>query len=76
MNHKILFVDDEPAVLEGYKRILYKDFHAETAVGGEVAIAAAKSNGPYAVVVSDMRMPGMDGVQGLSRMREISTLKA
>jgi response regulator RpfG family c-di-GMP phosphodiesterase len=72
MNHKILFVDDEPAVLEGYKRVLYKDFHAETAVGGEAAIAAAQHNGPYAVVVSDMRMPGMDGVQVLSRMREIS----
>jgi DNA-binding NtrC family response regulator len=72
MNHKILFVDDEPAVLEGYKRVLHKDFQAETAVGGEEAIAAAKRDGPYAVVVSDMRMPGMDGVQVLSRMREIS----
>ena len=72
MNHKVLFVDDEPAVLEGYKRVLHKDFQAETAVGGEEAIAAAKRDGPYAVVVSDMRMPGMDGVQVLSRMREIS----
>jgi len=72
MNHRILFVDDEPAVLEGYKRILYKEFNADTAVGGEQAILAAQRNGPYAVIVSDMRMPGMDGVQVLSRMREIS----
>lgn len=72
MTEKILFVDDEPAVLQGYQRILHKDFHAETAIGGEDAIAAATRNGPYAVVVSDMRMPGMDGVQVLSRLREIS----
>jgi len=72
MNEKILFVDDEPAVLEGYKRVLYKDFHPDTATGGEEAIATVTQSGPYAVVVSDMRMPGMDGVQLLSRLREIS----
>ena len=71
MNKKILFVDDEPAVLEGFKRILHKDL-IDTATSGEEAIALATRNGPYAVVVSDMRMPGMDGVQLLSRLREIS----
>lgn len=72
MNEKILFVDDEPAVLEGYKRALHKDFHPDLAGSGEEAISAMTNNGGYAVVVSDMRMPGMDGVQLLSRVRELS----
>ncbi len=72
MSEKILFVDDETAVLDGYKRILYKDFQIETAASGPDAISALSKNGKYAVVVSDMRMPGMDGVQLLSRVRELA----
>jgi len=72
MNGKILFVDDEPAVLEGCKRILRGDFQLSTAVSGEDAIAVIGKNGPYEVVVSDMQMPGMNGIQLLSRVREIA----
>jgi len=72
LNKKVLFVDDEPAVLDALKRILHKNFQLDTATSGVEAIAAATRNGPYAVVVSDMRMPGMDGVQLLSSLREIS----
>jgi response regulator RpfG family c-di-GMP phosphodiesterase len=68
--NKILFVDDEPNILEAYRRSLKKEFHVETAVGGEQALALVAANGPYAVIVSDMRMPGMDGVQFLARVRE------
>jgi len=71
MSEKILFVDDEPAVLDGYRRLLHKDFQVDTAVGAEQGLAAiaAAQNDPYNVVVSDMRMPGMDGVQFLARVR-------
>jgi FixJ family two-component response regulator len=72
MTEKILFVDDEAAVLDGYKRVLYKDFQIETATSGADAMAAFSKNGNFAVVVSDMRMPGMDGVQLLSRVRELA----
>jgi response regulator RpfG family c-di-GMP phosphodiesterase len=72
MNGKILFVDDEPAVLEGYKRILRGDFQLSTAVSGEQALADLGKNGPYEVVVSDMQMPGMTGIQLLSRVRTIA----
>jgi len=72
MNGKILFVDDEPKVLEGYKRVLGGNFQLDTAVSGEDAIAAIGNNGPYEVVVSDMRMPGMNGIQLLSRVRTIA----
>jgi response regulator RpfG family c-di-GMP phosphodiesterase len=68
VSEKILFVDDEPAVLDGYKRALHKDFNPDTAVGAQEGLAAIKKTGPYAVVVSDMRMPGMDGVQFLARV--------
>ncbi|HEX6824009.1 MAG TPA: response regulator [Candidatus Sulfotelmatobacter sp.] len=68
MAEKILLVDDEPNVLDGYRRTLGREFTMETAVGAQEALALM-DKGPYAVVVSDMRMPGMDGVQLLSRVK-------
>jgi response regulator RpfG family c-di-GMP phosphodiesterase len=72
MNEKILFVDDEPAVLDGYRRTLRQEFHPDTANGGQAALDSLQANGPYAVVVSDMRMPGMDGVTLLAKVRDLS----
>jgi len=72
MSDKILFVDDEPAVLDGYKRMLYRDFDVQTAEGGDLGLEKIHQSGPYAVVVSDMRMPGMSGAQFLTRVRETS----
>lgn len=65
---KILFVDDDPNVLEGYKRQLRKQFDIETAPGSVEAFGMIRKNGPYAVVVADMRMPAMNGIQFLSRV--------
>ena len=74
MSEKILFVDDEPAVLDGYRRLLHKDFQVTTAVGAGEGLAAIAANrdDPFRVVVSDIRMPEMDGVQFLSRVRTVS----
>jgi response regulator RpfG family c-di-GMP phosphodiesterase len=72
MSDKILFVDDEPAVLDGYRRTLYREFQVETASSGEDALKLIASDGPFAVIVSDMRMPGMDGVRLLSQVRQAS----
>lgn len=66
MSPRILLVDDEEKVLEAYTRMLRGKFDLDTAPGGEVALKAMAEKGPYAVVVSDMRMPGMDGVAFLS----------
>lgn len=68
MCEKILFVDDEPNVLAGYERQLRKRFEVHTAAGGEQGLAALAA-GPFAVVVSDMRMPGMTGAQFLAETR-------
>jgi len=67
---KILFVDDEPSVLDGYKRILYREFDVDTAQGGEQGLIAIHERGPYAVVISDMRMPSMSGAAFLARVRQ------
>lgn len=69
MAEKVLLVDDDSNVLAGFRRILSREFHMETAVGGEQALHLMAQNGPYAVVVSDMRMPGMDGVELLSKVK-------
>jgi CheY-like chemotaxis protein len=72
MAEKILLVDDDSLILEGYRRSLSREFLMETALGAEQALQLATDNGPFAVVVSDMRMPGMDGVQLLSRIKSMS----
>lgn len=66
MKPKILLVDDEENVLSAYGRVLRAKFALDTALGAEAAQACMSSQGPYAVVVSDMRMPGMDGVAFLA----------
>jgi response regulator RpfG family c-di-GMP phosphodiesterase len=72
MNNKILCVDDEPNILNGYKRTLREKFDIFIAEGGAQGLNVIASEGPFAVVVSDMRMPVMDGVQFLSRVKEVS----
>jgi len=72
MPAKVLLVDDEPAVLSGFERSLYREFDVETAVGGELGLKSIIEHGPFAVVVSDMRMPGMNGAQFLGRAREVA----
>ena len=72
MADKILFVDDEPAVLDGYKRMLHREFEVDTAVGGELGLTTIHDSGPYSVVISDMRMPGMNGAEFLCQVRQKS----
>jgi CheY-like chemotaxis protein len=47
-----------------------RQFDLETAPGGEAGLDVLESSGPFAVVVSDLRMPGMDGVQFLTRVKQ------
>ena len=69
MSNKVLFVDDEPNVLQSIRRQLRKKFDVDTAEGGEEALQMLKSNGTYAIIVSDMRMPGMNGVEVLAQAK-------
>jgi len=70
MSNKILFVDDDANVLAGCQRTLRKDFTIDTALGGEQGLALIEQHGPYAVVVADMQMPGMNGIQFLTKVEE------
>ena len=73
MTRKILLVDDEPNVLQGFKRHLRKDYELSLAVGGHAALKEIEDNGPFAVVVSDMQMPEMSGVELLSEIESMNT---
>ena len=72
MSDGILCVDDDANILDGYKRHLRKEFKLETAVGPEQGLQLVAERGPFAVVVSDLQMPGMSGIQFLARVREQS----
>jgi response regulator RpfG family c-di-GMP phosphodiesterase len=58
---RVLCVDDEARVVEGLVLHLRKDYEVHTALGGDEALKTLKQIGGAAVIVSDMRMPGMDG---------------
>ena len=67
---KILFVDDEPNILQSIQRQLRNRFTLQTAGSGDEALRILKEEGPFSVIVSDMRMPGMNGVDLLSRVKD------
>lgn len=70
ISRRILCVDDEPNVLEGLRRQLRGRFQLTGAVGGEEGLAALREQGPFAVILSDYRMPNMNGVEFLRRAHE------
>jgi CheY-like chemotaxis protein len=75
MGGRILLVDDEPRLLDGLRRTLRGRYVISTATSGPEALtaieeAAAEGN-PFAVIVSDMMMPGMSGAEFLARARPL-----
>jgi DNA-binding NtrC family response regulator len=69
---RILFVDDEPAILSALRNLLYKarERWEMVFVGGAQEALAALRAAPFDVVVSDLRMPGMDGAALLGIVRD------
>ena len=67
---KVLCIDDDAKILSGVRRQLGERFALETAHGPLVAQRLLEESGPYAVVVSDMRMPEMTGIELLTCIRK------
>jgi response regulator RpfG family c-di-GMP phosphodiesterase len=67
----ILLVDDEENILRSLQRLLIdEDFSIETATSGEAALEKLKTLENVGLIVSDQRMPGMNGAEFLGRSRE------
>jgi len=70
MQHKVLFVDDDPHVLAGIRRQLRKKMPIETVDSGRAGLEAIGAQGPFSVVVTDYCMPEMNGIEFLTRVRQ------
>ena len=71
----ILFVDDDEVTLEMMKAVLYSEKHnVITKLSGEEGLQYIKENGPIAIVISDYKMGGMDGLEFLEAVKVISPL--
>lgn len=70
-NRRVLFVDDEPMVLEAMQRQVGEIFDVHTATSGNQGLAILKSGIKFAIIVADMRMPGMDGIEFLMQAKDI-----
>jgi CheY-like chemotaxis protein len=69
---RILCVDDDSYVLAALQRQLRHRFDVVLACGGAAALERLSDAGPFAVIVSDLHMPGMDGYAFLAQAREIA----
>jgi HD-like signal output (HDOD) protein len=70
---RVLFVDDDPNVLTGLRNVLRTKRHEWDmvfAIGPDEALAKV-AEGPFDVVVSDMRMPRMDGATLLAKIKQL-----
>ncbi len=72
MNDKILFVDDDPNILSAFQRQLRKQFQLVTASSGKEGLELIQKEGAFSVVVADMRMPEMDGIEFLKAVQKES----
>lgn len=69
MHTKVLLVDDDKNLLSSFKRQLRKKVNLVTSDSGEKGIKILKEQGPFAVVISDYSMPGIDGIEFLTLAR-------
>jgi response regulator RpfG family c-di-GMP phosphodiesterase len=69
MNRRVLFVDDDTNILKSFKRALHGHFEVELAEGPEAGLEKVRTQPKYAAVVSDLKMPKMDGVHFLEKVK-------
>lgn len=67
-----MYVDDEKNVLRAFCRRFGRDYQITTATSAEEAISLLQESGPFAVLITDLKMPGMDGIHLLTRAQQIA----
>ncbi len=72
MSKRILLVDDEANLLQSLRRNLRGRYDLVLAEGGEAGLEQLKTGGPFALVVSDMQMPDVDGLSLLKHARDLT----
>lgn len=72
MSERILCIDDDPNILAAYQRQLRKRFEIDVAESAREGLRLLNEQGPYAVIVTDLSMPGMSGIEFLARARDLS----
>ena len=72
MNTKVLFVDDDKNILNAYSRTFRKQFELECCDGPEEGLRTLNEMGPFAVIVSDYKMPVMNGIEFLAEAGDIA----
>lgn len=70
--HSVLIIDDEQSIRESLSLVLTQEkYEVETAADGEQALAKAAAR-TYDVALLDIRLPGIDGMEVLKRLRKIT----
>lgn len=72
MTKRILLVDDEDRVLHSFTRNLELEYEVYTASGADRALEVIDEDGPFAVIITDMRMPDVDGLEFIKRARDVA----
>ena len=72
MTDRILYVDDDPNILAACRRSVGRSFHLQTTESPEEALRMLRDDGPFAVLLSDMRMPVMNGIELICEARKIA----
>lgn len=73
MSAKILFVDDDNSLLRALRRSLYDVFELHIASSGQEALELIQRDGPYHCIVTDLKMPHMDGLELARRISQVAT---
>ncbi|WP_461208295.1 HD domain-containing phosphohydrolase [Desulfocurvus sp. DL9XJH121] len=68
--HSILIVDDDKKLLSSFQRVLCRRFTAQTACNGKEALALLAGGDEFSVVISDYKMPEMNGLEFLAKARD------
>jgi len=71
-NEKILLVDDDESILRVYSAFLSKKYHVVTATESAVALEMLETRGPFALVIADYQMPGMNGVELINAIKGVT----